>query len=102
MASAAPPEYPELDPKLHPHLFIPFSVIVTSACETTTQLSEAGFCNFRIRGGNLEVSGGTHVAGIGAACNTQAHNASAYTKNIYISGGNIKATGTDSGPGIGG
>ena len=75
---------------------------IGSTMTNVQQLSEAGFCNFRIRGGNLEVSGGTHVAGIGAACNTQAHNASAYTKNIYISGGNIKATGTDSGPGIGG
>lgn len=64
--------------------------------------SEGGFCNFKIKGGNIEVTGGLHVAGIGAACNTQSHHSSAYTKNIYISGGNIKAIGTEEGPGIGG
>ncbi|XLO96715.1 InlB B-repeat-containing protein [Anaerostipes caccae] len=75
---------------------------IGSTMTNVQQLSEAGFCNFSIRGGNIEVSGGRHVAGIGAACNTQYHNKSAYTKNIHISGGNIKATGTEYGPGIGG
>ena len=74
---------------------------IGSTISNVTTASECGFCNFRVKGGNLEVSGGTHVAGIGSACNSQVY-AGGYTKNIYISGGNIKATGTERGPGIGG
>ncbi|MBS7007179.1 MAG: InlB B-repeat-containing protein [Anaerostipes sp.] len=75
---------------------------IGSTLTNVRNISEAGFCNFSIKGGNIDVNGGRHVAGIGAACETHAFNASAYTKNISISGGNIKAIGTEYGPGIGG
>ena len=63
---------------------------------------ESGFCNFTIKGGNIEARGGDHVAGIGSACGAQETFSYAYTKNIRISGGNVKAIGTSCGPGIGG
>ena len=63
---------------------------------------ESGFCNFTIKGGNIEARGGEHVAGIGSACGAQESFSSAFTKNIRISGGNVKAIGTSYGPGIGG
>ena len=60
---------------------------------------ENGFCNFTIKGGNIEASGGGHTAGIGSACDSDRYGA--YTKNITISGGNVTATGTEYGAGIG-
>ena len=82
---------------------VPHAGAIGSTISNAGKAGEGGFCNFRIKGGNLEVSGGTHVAGIGSACNTQSYfGGVAYTKNIYISGGNIKTTGTECGPGIGG
>ncbi|MBS7009656.1 InlB B-repeat-containing protein [Anaerostipes sp.] len=60
---------------------------------------ESGFCNFTIKGGNIEASAGEHTPGIGSACDSEAYGG--YTKNIVITGGNIKAVGTDFGSGIG-
>nr|WP_288296385.1 InlB B-repeat-containing protein [uncultured Anaerostipes sp.] len=75
---------------------------IGSTMSNVQNAGESGFCNFKIRGGNIQVRGGTHVAGIGSACGAQHQVSSACTKNIYISGGNIKATGPAYGPGIGG
>ena len=62
--------------------------------------SESGFCNLTIHGGNLTVSGGGHMPGIGSACVSEM-NGKGYTKDIKITGGNIYATGTSYGAGIG-
>ncbi|MBS7009637.1 hypothetical protein, partial [Anaerostipes sp.] len=76
---------------------------IGSSLRGTKKADEAGFSNFTIKGGNIEVSGGEHSCGIGAACTTE-HNSGGkgYAKNIRIYGGNIKATGTTYGAGIGG
>ena len=76
---------------------------IGSSLRGTKKAGEAGFSNFTIEGGNIEVSGGGHSCGIGAACTTE-HNSGGkgYAKNIRIYGGNIKATGTAYGAGIGG
>lgn len=60
---------------------------------------ESGFCNFMIKGGNIEASAGEHTPGIGSACDSEAYGG--YTKNIVITGGNVKAIGTAFGSGIG-
>lgn len=60
---------------------------------------ESGFCNFTIKGGNIEASAGEHTPGIGSACDSEAYGG--YTKNIVITGGNVKAIGTAFGSGIG-
>ena len=73
---------------------------IGSTMSNVPNAGEKGFYNFSIKGGNIQVKGGTHVAGIGSACNTYTGGAS--IKNIRISGGNIKAVGTARGPGIGG
>ncbi|WP_290761663.1 InlB B-repeat-containing protein [Anaerostipes sp.] len=61
--------------------------------------NETGFCNFTIKGGNIEASAGEHTPGIGSACDSEIYGG--YTKDIYITGGNVKATGTAYGSGIG-
>lgn len=61
--------------------------------------NENGFCNFTIRGGNIEASAGGHTPGIGSACDSEIYGG--YTKDIYITGGNVTATGTAYGSGIG-
>lgn len=76
---------------------------IGSSLRGTKRAGEAGFSNFTIEGGNIEVSGGGHSCGIGAACTTEHNSGGAgYAKNIRINGGNIKATGTAYGAGIGG
>lgn len=61
--------------------------------------NENGFCNFTIKGGNIEASAGEHTPGIGSACDSEVYGG--YTKDIVITGGNITATGTAYGSGIG-
>lgn len=61
--------------------------------------NETGFCNFTIKGGNIEASAGEHTPGIGSACDSEIYGG--YTKDITITGGNVTATGTAYGSGIG-
>ncbi|MBS7009657.1 InlB B-repeat-containing protein [Anaerostipes sp.] len=62
--------------------------------------NDSGFANLTIHGGNIDVSGGGHMPGIGSACVSE-QTGGGYTKNINITGGIIKAVGTTVGSGIG-
>ena len=72
---------------------------IGNAFGDTKKTGEAGFCNFTIKGGIIDVLAGKHSPGIGSSCWAEAYGGC--TKDIRITGGIVTAKGNASCSGIG-